>query len=75
MYENVIVPFDSTPAGRTALAPAGDLAWRCGGRVVTVTNTEASDNAPNAARKNRAINHRGPAPDARLDPDLQALWN
>lgn len=67
MYDNVIVPFDSTVAGRTALAPAGDLAWRCGGRVVIVTNTDASDKASKAAIKNRAMSQSGADADFWVD--------
>ncbi len=67
MYDNVIVPFDSSPSGRTALAPAGDLAWRCGGRVVIVTNTDASDKASKAAIKSRAMSQSGSDADFWVD--------
>ncbi len=67
MYDNVIVPFDSTVAGRTALAPAGDLAWRCGGRMVIVTNTDASDKASKAAIKTRAMSQSGADADFWVD--------
>lgn len=69
VYDNVIVPFDSTVAGRTALAPAGDLAWRCGGRVVIVTNTDASDKASKAAIKSRAMSQSGADADFWVDLD------
>ncbi|MGZ4705143.1 MAG: hypothetical protein ACXWCM_09765 [Acidimicrobiales bacterium] len=55
MYQNVIVPNDGTLEGRSALAPAGDLAWRCGARVVNVSNTELSDKSSKAAVKGHAI--------------------
>lgn len=59
VYENVIVPFDGTPSGRAALAPAADLAWRCGARIVIVNNTEVSDTASRAALKTRAMSMSG----------------
>ncbi len=59
MYENVIVPFDGTQPGRAALAPAADLAWRCGARIVIVNNTEVNDNASRDALKNRAMSMSG----------------
>lgn len=55
VYENVIVPFDGSVQGRAALAPAADLAWRCGARVVIVNNTDASDKASREAIKSRAM--------------------
>ncbi|MGZ4683250.1 MAG: hypothetical protein ACXV8G_12390 [Acidimicrobiales bacterium] len=55
MYQNVIVPNDGTLEGRSALAPAADLAWRCGARVVNVSNTELSDKSSKAAVKGHAI--------------------
>ncbi len=59
VYENVIVPFDGTQPGRAALAPAADLAWRCGARIVIVNNTEVSDAASRAALKTRAMSMSG----------------
>jgi nucleotide-binding universal stress UspA family protein len=59
VYENVIVPFDGSVQGRAALAPASDLAWRCGARVVIVNNTDASDKASREAIKTRAMNLSG----------------
>jgi nucleotide-binding universal stress UspA family protein len=59
MYQNVIVPFDGSLPARAALAPAADLAWRCGGRVVIVNNTEASDAASRDALKSRAMSMSG----------------
>ena len=41
VYDNVIVPFDGAMSGRVALAPAADLAWRCGARVVIVNQLQA----------------------------------
>jgi hypothetical protein len=55
VYQNVIVPNDGTLEGRIALAPAGDLAWRCGARVVHVSNTDVSDKASKAVVKGHAI--------------------
>ncbi len=59
VYENVIVPFDGSPQGRSALAPAGDLAWRCGAKIVIVNNTDASDRASREALKSRAMSLSG----------------
>ena len=59
MYQNVIVPFDGPLPARAALAPAADLAWRFGGRVVIVNNTEASDAASRDALKSRAMSMSG----------------
>jgi nucleotide-binding universal stress UspA family protein len=59
VYENVIVPFDGTQPGRAALAPAADLAWRCGARIVIVNNTEVSDAASRDAIKARAMSLSG----------------
>ena len=59
VYENVIVPFDGTQPGRAALAPAADLAWRCGARIVIVNNTEVSDTASRSALKTRAMSMSG----------------
>lgn len=59
MYQNVIVPFDGTLSARSALAPAADLAWRCGARVVIVNNTEASDQVSRDALKARAMSMSG----------------
>ena len=55
VYQNVIVPNDGTLEGRSALAPAADLAWRCGARVVNVSNTEVSDKSSKAAVKGHAM--------------------
>jgi nucleotide-binding universal stress UspA family protein len=59
VYENVIVPFDGTLPARAALAPAADLAWRCGARIVIVNNTEANDHASKKALKSRAMSMSG----------------
>lgn len=69
VYENVIVPFDGTQPGRAALAPAADLAWRCGARVVIVNNTDASDKASRDALKSRAMSLSGADVDFWVDLD------
>jgi len=69
VYENVIVPFDGTQPGRAALAPAADLAWRCGARIVIVNNTEVSDTASRAALKTRAMSMSGADVDFWVDVD------
>ena len=43
MYQHVIVPFDGGLEARAALAPASDLAWRCGAKVVVVSTTAIDD--------------------------------
>lgn len=69
VYENVIVPFDGTATGRTALAPAADLAWRCGARIVIVNNTDASDKASREAIKGKAMTLSGADVDFWVDLD------
>lgn len=59
MYDTVIVPFDGSQPGRAALAPAADLAWRCGARIVIVNNTEVSDASSRQALKSRAMSMSG----------------
>jgi hypothetical protein len=55
VYQNVIVPNDRTREGRIVFAPAADLAWRCGARVVNVSNSDVSDRSSRAAVKQHAI--------------------
>ncbi len=55
VYQNVIVPNDRSLEGRIVFAPAADLAWRCGARVVNVSNTDVSDRSSKAAVKQHAI--------------------
>jgi nucleotide-binding universal stress UspA family protein len=69
VFQNVIVPFDSSLSARTALAPAADLAWRCGGRVVIVTNTDTSDKTAQDALKSRAMSMSGADVDFWVDTD------
>jgi nucleotide-binding universal stress UspA family protein len=59
VYDTVIVPFDGTQPGRAALAPAADLAWRCGARVVIVNNADVSDPSSRQALKARAMSMSG----------------
>jgi len=70
MFQNVIVPFDGSPAGRVVLAPATDLAWRCGARVVIVNNSSVSDEASRAAIKTRARSQSGADVDFWVDTDV-----
>lgn len=69
MYDNVIVPFDGSIPARAALAPAGDLAWRCGARIVIVTNTEVSDAASQQALKAKAMSMSGSDVDFWVDTE------
>ena len=65
MYQNVIVPNDGSADARLATAPASDLAWRCGAKVVVVSNTAASDKHSKAAVKLQAM--------AKSESDVE-LW-
>jgi nucleotide-binding universal stress UspA family protein len=49
MFEHVIVSVDGGTETRAVLAPAADLAWRCGAKLVVVTT------APSAARSSRDL--------------------
>jgi nucleotide-binding universal stress UspA family protein len=69
VYENVIVAFDGSGQGRAALAPGGDLAWRCGAKIVIVNNTDASDRASREALKTRAMSLSGADVDFWVDLD------
>jgi len=55
VYQNVIVPNDGSADARLATAPASDLAWRCGAKVVVVSNTAATDKHSKAAVKLQAM--------------------
>jgi nucleotide-binding universal stress UspA family protein len=59
VYENVIVPFEGTLESKRVLAPASDLAWRCGAHMVVVSNTDASDKSSKAALKVQAMAKSG----------------
>ena len=50
-------------------APASDLAWRCGARVVNVSNTDVSNRSAQAAVKQHAISQS--AADAEFWVDLE----
>ena len=69
MYQNVIVPNEGTREGRIVFAPAADLAWRCGARVVNVSNTDVSDKSSKAVVKQYAISKS--AADAEFWVDLE----
>jgi nucleotide-binding universal stress UspA family protein len=69
LYQNVIVPFDGSLPARAALAPAADLAWRCGGRIVIVNNSDASDQASREALKSRAKSMSGADVDFWVDTE------
>lgn len=70
VYDTVIVPYDGSLSGRVVLAPAADLAWRCGARLVLVSNTAASDAASRAAIKSRAMSMSGADVDFWVDIGL-----
>ena len=67
VYDNVIVPFDGTQPGRAALAPAADLAWRCGAHIVIVNNSEVSDTSSRASLKTKAMSMSGAEVDFWVD--------
>ena len=69
VYDNVIVPFDGALSGRVALAPAADLAWRCGARVVIVNNTEVESAETRADLKSRAMSMSGADVDFWVDTE------
>ena len=59
MYQHVIVPFDGTLEARAVLAPAADLAWRCGAKVVIVSTTAIDDDVVQDLLKSQAIAKSG----------------
>ena len=59
MYQHVIVPFDGSLESRAVLAPAADLAWRCGAKVVVVSTTATEDEAARHLLKSQAIAKSG----------------
>ncbi len=70
MYRHVIVPFDGRSLeGRSALAPAADLAWRFGAKVVIVTTTSIDDEALRVALKSQAMAKSGTDVDFWVDLD------
>ena len=70
MFRHVIVPFDGRSLeGRSALAPAADLAWRCGAKVVIVTTSSIDDEAVKIALKSQAIAKSGADVDFWVDLD------
>ena len=48
---DVIVPNDRSREGRIVFAPAADLAWRCGAKVVNVSNTDVNNRSAQAVVK------------------------
>lgn len=71
MYQHVIVPFDGSIESRAALAPAGDLAWRCSAKVVLVSTTAIDDEVATQALKAQAISKSGADVDFWVDPDME----
>jgi len=70
MYDNVIVPFDSSLELRAALAPASDLAWRCRAKVVVVNTTPAADEESRLVLKSQAMSMSGADVDFWVDLDV-----
>jgi nucleotide-binding universal stress UspA family protein len=71
MFQHVIVPFDGTLEARAALAPAADLAWRCGAKVVIVSTTGVEDEVVHFVLKSQAIAKSGSDIDFWIDPELE----
>jgi len=71
MYQHVIVPFDGTLESRAALAPAADLAWRCGAKVVIVSTTAVENEAATLALKSQAFSKSGADVDFWLDRNME----
>lgn len=69
VYDNLLVPYDGSPAGRAVLGPVKDLAWRCGARTVIVSNSDASEKASRRALKRKAQSLSGPETDFWIDHD------
>jgi nucleotide-binding universal stress UspA family protein len=59
MFHHVIVPFDGTLEARAALAPAADLAWRSGAKVVVVSTAAIEDEVAHFVLKSQAIAKSG----------------
>jgi hypothetical protein len=59
MYKHVIVPFGGGLEARAAFAPAADLAWRCGAKVVIVSTTAIEDDVVKHIVKSQAIAKSG----------------
>jgi len=71
MYDHVIVPFDGSIEARAALAPAADLAWRCGAKIVVVGTTSVEDEAVTYVLKSQAMAKSGADVDFWVDPGLE----
>ncbi|MCU0311945.1 MAG: hypothetical protein MUE36_13490 [Acidimicrobiales bacterium] len=69
MYDYVLVPSDGGPELRAVLTPAGDLAWRCGAKVVVVSTTPATDKASRLMLKSEAISQSSTDIDFWVDLD------
>jgi hypothetical protein len=69
MFDYVLVPFDGGPELRAAFAPAADLAWRCGAKVVVVSTTAATDEESRLLVKSLAITQSGADVDFWVDLD------
>ncbi len=59
MFHHVIVPFDGSLEARAVFAPAADLAWRCGAKVVIVSTSAIDDDAVQYLLKSQAIAKSG----------------
>lgn len=69
MYQHVIVPFDGGIEARAALAPAADLAWRYGAKVVVVSTMAVEDEAVQYVLKSQANAKSGADVDFWVDLD------
>lgn len=71
MNRHVIVPYDGILENRAAIAPAADLAWRCGAKLVAVSTTDIDDEVVQALLKSQAIAKSGADADFWVDPGLE----
>jgi nucleotide-binding universal stress UspA family protein len=71
MFHHVIVPFDGTLEARAALAPAADLAWRSGAKVVIVSTLAIEDEVVQFVLKSQAIAKSGADVDFWVDAQAE----
>jgi len=71
MYRHVIVPFDGILEHRAVLAPAADLAWRCGAKLVVVTTNASDHEDVKLVLKHQAITKSGADVDFWVDLGIE----
>ena len=68
MFEHVIVSVDGGLEARAVLAPAADLAWRCGAKLVVVSTTRSAQRGTRDLLKGQAMARSGADVDFWVDP-------